>query len=311
MASVFSARLRRVAVVDEVTYGTTPATPSFQEMRVGSGSNFKTEKKTVSIEELHPDSNVRDEIMVGQDVSGYLPFQLSYGGVFDTFLAAALRGTWATNVLSNGVLRQPKTFEETLTGVDGVSTYHRFSGCEIDQFSLDATANKDITGSMTIVGQKETTGGAIIAGATYAAPSTTNVMSSLSAANLSVASLAPTPRIKRVSFQIANEFEPIQEVGNLYRTDQIPGLAQITGEIDALFTDLALYNLFLSHGAGSLAFTIGSVTLEKYTISFPAIRFQSAEKTAGGQTGAVMVNIKFRAVGDAASPSITITRAVA
>ncbi len=83
-----------MAYVAEATYGTTPATPTFKNLRHTSTS-LALSKETLESEELRQDRQVADVRHGAYQVGGDLGFELSYGS-YDDLLQAALGGTWST-----------------------------------------------------------------------------------------------------------------------------------------------------------------------------------------------------------------------
>ena len=84
----------RVALryVAESVWGTTPSTPTMQNLNLTSES-FKSNINTVTSETLRSDRNVSDITTVGGGASGDMGFELRYGDL-DDFIEAALGGTW-------------------------------------------------------------------------------------------------------------------------------------------------------------------------------------------------------------------------
>ncbi len=78
--------------IPEVTFGITPATPAFNELRYnGESINFNI--NNVVSDEIRSDRMTSDLIQVQADASGDFNFELSYS-VFDEFIEACLAGTW-------------------------------------------------------------------------------------------------------------------------------------------------------------------------------------------------------------------------
>lgn len=307
--TIASTSRTRAAYVSEVTFGTTPATPTFLEIRRTNG-NLRTKKTTAVSEEIHLDRNVRAEYQLAQDVEGSYDFELSYGS-FDDLLAGAVFGTWATNVLVNGSTEQSFTFEETTDVGGGSFTYSRFLGCEVDSLALNFAARKGVTGSVNLQGVSEAVDTAIITGATYTAPNTNIIETSNSVAALSVLGITPAPIVKTLSLNIANNLRKREKLGSLYIDSFGTGQIDVTGSLDAYFVSNALYQQVLSHGSGAISLTIGAVTNKKYTISIPVAQFLDGSRILGGKNDDVMVRIPFRGVADSAPKSISITRQVA
>lgn len=300
----------RFGYVAEATFGTTPATPTFKPIRA-TGAGFRTNKTTVVSDEIRPDRNVVDEPQTGQDVAGSYDFELSYGS-FDDFLEAALFGNWTDDVLKNGTTPKSFTIEETLR-IGGVqSSFSRFTGVMVNALSLSLPSRQKVTGSLDLMGQKESLAAAIITGATYTDPSTEPVLTaSAHVSALSVAGIADI-KLRSVNLSFANNLRTRPVVGTLFSEEFGWGDCDVTGTIEAYFASNALYQAVLDHGGGALSLTIGAGANKKYTIALPKTVFLNGERRVGGKNDDVMVTIPIRGVFDeTAEASAVITRAVA
>lgn len=300
----------RVAAVAETVFGTTPATPSFKTLRTTSGG-LRTQKTTGTSNERQADRNVRDEFQLGQDVNGSYDFELTYGSL-DDILAAALMGTWATNTLKNGITPSPFTFEETYE-LGATDVFRRFSGCMVNTLSLAIGARAAVTGSFALLGRMEALAEAIVAGATYAAPSTTPVSTaSANVASLAVAAIDPAPKVRSLSLQLSNNLRTRPVVGSLYSEEFGAGRFDVSGTLEAYFESKALYEQVLAHGSGALSLIVGNAANSKYRFTLPKIIFGDGNVTAGGNDDDIMVSLPFRAVYDTTEAcTLTIERAVA
>jgi len=310
MALPASVARTRVAEIIEVTNGTTPTTPVFQNLRV-TGAGLRSNKGTAPIRELRSDANVIAEVQTAQWATGAYNFALSYGS-FDDIFSSALRNTWSTNVLKNGTSIISMTFEETLDH-NGSSTYARVPYALVDTLSLQIDAEKEVTGSFGLIGQKLVVDTAIASGATYTATNTKMPMAAgLSVAALSVLGLS-TPKVKGLKLDIKNGIRRRHVVDSLYPDSFGYDLMDVTGSVDIYFDSNAALTQVLNHGTGSIAATIGQTTNEKYTISLPVVQFLDGVRQLGGTNADVLMSIPFRATGsdNSSNPSISITRAVA
>lgn len=300
---------RQIAYTAESVFGAVPATPTWKVLRT-TGGTLRTNKGTVVSDEVRADRNVSDELMVSQDVTGSYPFEFSFG-TFDDLLEAALCGTWAGNVVKNGIVQRSLSFEERLDLGGGAFSFSRFDGCQVNALSLALNTRGLITGSVDLMGQNETLDTGIVAGATYTAANTKQVQtSSTGVAGLTLAGGAA--KIRQLSLQINNNMRTRPLVGSLFTDSFGYGRADITGSAQFYFENNALYQQVLNHGGGAINFTVGSVANEKYVFSLPNCRFLDGERAPGGITDDAMVTIPFRAIFDGASgASIQITRAVA
>lgn len=300
----------RTAYIAETSYGVTPATPVFKELRVTNGGPRLNKSTTVS-DERRKDRNVAGLVQTGQDWAGDYSGELSYG-TFDDILEALLFGTWTTNVLKNGTTAKSFTFEETRQ-IGAGSSFSRYAGAMINSGSFNLQSRSIIAVGFNVMAHLETLDTAIVTGATYTAANTKTILNaSGSVASLAVAGITPTPKVRSLSFDINNNLRTRPVVGTLYSEEFGAGRCEITGTLEAYFETNDLYQAVLAHGGGALSFTAGEVTNEKYTFLMPKVTFGNGVVQTGGNNDDVTVSIPFQAVYDATEAcSIKITRAVA
>ncbi len=302
----------RVAYVPEATYGVTPATPTFRELRV-TGGGLKLNKSTVVSDERRADRNVSDLIQTGQDWAGDFNAELSYGS-FDDILEALLMGTWTTNVLKNGTTAKSFTVEETRK-VAGTPLYARWSGTRINSGKIGVTNRSKMTFDFNAMATAETLATAIVTGATYTAASTRpvfNASEAVSGLSLTGTGLTATPRVKSLSFDIANNLRTRPVVGSKLSAELGSGRFEVSGTAEVYFESHELYQAILDHGFGAFAFTAGFTTAEKYSFLLPKCVFGNGNVTAGGGNDDVMVSLPFQAVYDSTEAcTLKIARAVA
>jgi hypothetical protein len=298
----------RVAIVPEVTWGTTPASPTFQTLRAAEVS-MRSNKQTGISEELRADRNVTDEFMLGLGTSGNIRGELSYG-TYDDLMAAALQGTWATNVLKNGVVDSYFTVEETLE-LGATDSFSRFVGCKVNTMGLTVNARAVIGINFGLMGKSETLGTAALSGATYTAANTKAIQTASSGvASLTVGGLSPT--VRSISMNVNNNLFERPAVGSLYSAEFGDGSFDVTGDMEIYFENNTTYQAVLDHGGGAVEFTVGTVTAEKYTFRMGKIIFLNGERTPSRKNEDKMLRLPFRAVYSAADAcSLMVTRAVA
>lgn len=297
----------RVAFVAETTFGDTPATPSFDTLRVTSGG-LQTSKGTAVLDEIRSDQNVVDEVQVSQDVDGSYPFEFSYGS-FDDLLEAALGSSWSSDVIQNGTTERSFSFEETIER-GATDAYRLFKGCRINTFSLNITARQKITGSIGILGKQEVISTAAVAGATYTDPNSETVMvAGASVGSISISGLT-NPCVQSMSIEINRNMRRINCVDSIHSDDIANGRCDVTGEIEVYFKDNAEYEAFLNHSTASISATIGHDADKKYTISIPRAVWLSGAMKVGGNDDDIMVRLPFRGT-LSSDHSIQFTRAVA
>lgn len=299
---------RGIAVIAEATYGTTPATPAFNYMRVLEGSGMSVQKQTDIIRQLSDHSNPFDLVELGYDTSGTYQLVPSYGGAFETLLAGAFKSTFSTNTMWNGRTQPSYTIEEKITGT--AANYHRFTGVEIESIELVAQARSYLQASISTTGKDATMSTSIVTGATYTAATTGEAMTSLSVANLAMLGLATVPSVRSIRLNVSHAHTPITVVGNKYRVGTSMDQINATGTVETMFEDKSAYDLFLNHTQGALSFTVGATTLQKYKFTLPAVRFNEGTVSQTGN-GPVLVTLGFTAVYDGTNGTVKVEKAVA
>ncbi len=305
--AIASGSARRIAFIKEAAYGVTPANPAFQIFRA-TGGGPRTNKSTATSNEIQADRNVRDEFLLGVDVAGAYDFELTYG-TLDPLLEGLLFAAWDDDVIKNGVLPSSYTFEEFIE-MGATDSFSRFTGCMINSLSLNIASRAAMTGSLNLMGQKETLGTAILAGATYLDPNDNPV--STSSANVAALTVAGTsPKVRSLSIEINNNLRTRPVVGSKFSEQFGYGRCEVSGTLEAYFESNALYQSVLDHGNGALSFTVGVDANEKYQFDLGKIIFGNGERRPGGNDDDVMVSIPYRAVlNDADDCTIKITRAI-
>ncbi|WP_316172412.1 phage tail tube protein [Bradyrhizobium sp. SZCCHNRI2049] len=95
MADLQTTNRVALAKVRETTFGVTPANPAFKAIRQTS-SGLNANPKTVITQEIRPDRQVTDLILVGQEAGGSVGGEVAFS-VVDDDLEEALQGTWSNN----------------------------------------------------------------------------------------------------------------------------------------------------------------------------------------------------------------------
>ncbi len=80
-------------IVPEVTAGITPATPAFQQLRITGTPNLAFAPVTVTTNEIRPDRQITDLILVGAEAGGDAGFELS-ASALDTIIEGAMLSSW-------------------------------------------------------------------------------------------------------------------------------------------------------------------------------------------------------------------------
>lgn len=310
-----NASQNRLSRITEAAWGTTPTTPAFTNLRMTS-ENLAPSKNTVRSNEIRPDRNITDEIMVGRAIEGGMDFELSYG-VFDPMIQSLMFSSWSSDVIKNGAgVGESMTLERRIALPSGSYDYMRFVGCVVNQMSLDISAGEIITGRFDVMGKWGGRATSIITGATYTDSDDAAVMSAASQfGSLSMDGITGTPKIRSISIQMTNNIRQQDALGSIDAIGLAPGRFEATGSMEVYFENGNMFDAFLNHDDVALEFTLGSVTAEKYTFLFPTIKLGgNPGSNTGGNDEDVMATFDFTAIYDrltSEAAAVKITRAVA
>lgn len=267
--TVASAARHGLAYVPEADAGTTPPTPAMAYLRHTSCS-LGVSRDSFTSEEKRPDRQIADVRTGTHKVGGSIGFELSYGE-FDLFLAAALAGDWASDVLKAGTVEHSFTLERRHPDI---GEYTSYKGCYINKFSLSIKPNAMITGSFDIVG---------LAGATSTTPlaatptaSKTDMTYDSYRGELIEGGL-PIGVVTALDIALDNGIQPQFVLFEKSAPFVSWGKSSLTGSLSVFFTDNTMAQKFLDGTYSSVEFTLGDGTSKSYTITIPRVLYTGAD----------------------------------
>jgi hypothetical protein len=278
-----------VSYVKEATYGVTPATPAMKFVR-GTGSGLNMTKTTFQSAELRADRAIQDFRHGVRQTGGDLPVELSYGS-YDDLLEGVMFGTWADNVLKNGVDLHSYTMERGFTDVD---QYMVFTGVMLNQLQFSVAPDGIVTGTFTTIGKDQSVG-----------------TTPLDAAPEAVSSFAPfdsftgdlliggveSKVVTALDLTINNGITPAFVIGENKAVRLIDGRCNITGNLTAFFEDAAMIDRFINETETSVQFTLGD-GVRTHQWLLPRVKFGSADVQVQGE-GGVTISMSYQALHDA------------
>ena len=302
--SIGTSNAVQVGIVPETTFGTTPANPTFELLRITSES-INADFENVVSEEIRSDRNRSDTVRVRTGVTGDIGFELSIASM-NTLIQAALCGTWSAPVanlssLKNGVVKRSFTIQKKFNDTDTV-LYQNFVGVRFDTLELNLTPGEIVTGTIGVMGKTGNMTGVAIAGQTYATAPTTRVLNATGDVSAILDSGATSSELyNSVSISIANNLRSLEAIGNLGPVDINYGVMDVTGNIEFYFKNATVYNRFVNNSAFSMAIKIQDESGDYYNIKLPRIKLETAEITAGGLDQDLTVSCTYRAMYDPTS----------
>ncbi len=310
MAATATGARHSMGAIAEVTYGTTPATPAFVDVRHTS-VNIGLTKTALESAEIRSDRQIAHFRHGNKSVAGDVGFELSYG-TFDQFLEAALGGTWAvdtpgigTDQLQVGTTRRSFSIERLFANL-ATPEYHRYTGAEVNSFSLSVAPDAIVTGTFNFIAQDTSIGTAIITGATYPAASTTEPFDSFSGTITEGGSAIAT--VTSVEMTLENGLNPLFVVGSALTDRPVIGKSRVTGTLTTYFQSKTLLDKFINETSSSLVFTLTDPAGNLYDFTLPNIIYTGGQPDVEGE-GEVTVALPFTALYDSTEGSnITIER---
>lgn len=293
--------------VAETVYGQTPATPAFKPIR-HTGTTLGLSKESLQSEEIRDDRQIADFRHGARQVGGDINFELSFGS-FDDLLEAVTLGTWVADGapggdgdrLKAGTVRRSFTVERFFGDIATADKpYHRFTGVELNTLALAISANVMITGTFGTVGSDMSTAQAIIAGATYAAPTTTSPLDSFTGTLNENGT--PIAVITEIQLNLENGLEARFVVGSKKSILPSIGRSNVSGTITAYFENSLLLDKFINETESSIVFELPDGAGNKYVFTLPRIKYNGGQPDVEGE-GPITLSMPFQALLDSVTQS--------
>jgi hypothetical protein len=295
----------RWGYIAEATAGTTPATPAFQLIRPRAGSVLKVNRPRTESSELRPDRKLGSTYGGIGGGSGTIKTLLFHETFQHDMLAMAMCGAWATDVLTDGLLALPKTFERRFNAGSNL-IFDRLKGGQVDKLALSVIPNQETTVDYTLTSLGGVSDSAIISGATYVAADTSEPADYADVSNISAFGLTNFS-LTQIDLAIANNLDGQPKLGSRDLKGIGLGKSRITGSLRMYLDDPAYYAAALANAAGEVEFTIGHADGSRYIFTIP--NAEIGDNGADDSTGDGILMINFTAKFDSDSGAqMAVTR---
>ena len=281
--------------IAEVTYGTTPSTPTWTPLP-HTGTTLALSKDGIESEKLRGDRQVEDFRHGNKSINGDVSAEMEYGA-FDDILEAVFCGTWSTNVLVPSGTRRSFTLERKF-GDLATPEYHRYTGCEFNTLGLSIAPNAMVTATFGVVGKDLALATSEIASSTYSADIGNTPFDSFTGAITEGGSSIAT--VTSLEVTIENGLEPLFSVGSATTNRPSIGKSRVTGSLTTYFDSKALYEKFINETESAIVCTLTDVDGNDYIITLPRVKYNSGQPDVSGE-GAVTVSMDFVALYDSSS----------
>lgn len=297
----------RIAIIAEVTAGTTPATPAFLVVRERQTAANVSRPRLES-----PERRANRRLASSFAGLNSNPFSIAAIPAGDTALdllfSSLLKNTWSTDVLVDGSTNVTFTLEERFDLASDM--YRRLTGAQCGTMNFRSTNGQviDITfGGLALASALDT---AIIAGATYVAATTDDPATSINVTGLSMAGI--TGKLMSMNIDVTQNLADRHQHGSADPFGQRNGAFRVTGSLEIYFETQAAYAAAAASALADLEFTWGSTTLEKYTFLLSSARPHNPQINEGGNSTDNILRVDFMAEDSGATDGqMKITRNVA
>jgi hypothetical protein len=275
--------------IEEVVFGTTPATPAFKGFRHNSTS-LNLNRAAFGSEELRPDRMIADYRAGTKSVEGNVVTELSQTS-HDDMLAAALCGTWVGNVLKAGSVRKSFSLERHF---QDINEFLRYRGAQVDTLQISMTTGAVVGLTFGYWAKGMDVAQAIIVGATYPAAPSTPTMDAISGSITENG--IPIAVATEVTLNLANNLNPRFVIGSAESLEPSIGRSNLTGTLSAYFESSVLYQKFLTNADSSLEVVCSDGT-ESFTFLVPKLKYTGGDVPVSGE-GPVSIQMPFQGILD-------------
>ena len=289
----------RVMLIEEATYGTTPATPSGYVIPVtGIGGSWFS-RNLIDVPTLRANRNPAAPVRGNTSVSGSytIPLGLEYIGWIMKHALGDDVDTGTTTVThvskagfsgaTAGDLPVGLTHEIGFTDID---QYHIYTGCKLNGFTVNGSSEGVCTVDVQVVGQDyaQDTSSLDASPTSYTDTAIDHFLLTMEEGGSGITN------VKECSLTFSNNIDTSQYViGSAGQVGALPsGICSCTGSITALFENDVLLTKAENHTESSLSliWTSGSYS---WTLHIPELVYEPASPTVSGPDG-IVATLNFR-----------------
>lgn len=301
-----SADLVQIAIVKEVDYGVTPATPQFEVLPItGEGVAANVSKTDSNM--MTSDRQVLDSIVTNITAEGDLSTELTITPAMEILIESAMANDLVD--IAPAISGRPP-LSETIIGQDQISftiekrfpdpvtpgsfIYHRIPGCVTNTFNMTASAGEPATITASVLGTTLVPATTIITGATYITPVNPTILRGPDVITLNVEGHSVSANcFGDFSIDLNNNYRGLLCLGYLGNKEMAISKANVTLSATVHFVDNTLLQALLDQTETAVDYemTTGAaidpgVFFASY---FPRVKLDGDEIVAGG-TGEDVVN---------------------
>ncbi len=216
--------------------------------------------------------------------------------VASTYVSAAVTG----RTLINGTTKTSYFLEADFEDLTAVK---HFSGMEIDGMTLSVASQQIITGAFTFVGKRGFTASTSQASTTASAGTNVPMTAAVNVLDIFEGGERLTNAVQSIDIALANNSRPRPQVASKTGAQPGDGGVDVTGQLNAYFEEIRMFNKLINHTTTSVDIKIDDVDGNMIIISLPAIKFSGGTPNAPGIDQDVFLPLDFVAFRDTTTDS--------
>jgi hypothetical protein len=292
----------RIAIVAEVTAGTTPATPAMLVVPVSPGDGMNWTSETAESPVLLPNRASQGTRRTAYSSNGSIKGVLQYSSYTDVLFQSALSGALSSSVITGGNTDLHMTVEKTMTQ-GGSPLYKRFNGVQCNKIDLKADVTGMVDMSYGLVGFGNTATTALTS-PTYTSP-TTSPMAGPDVANVKIGGVTAANCLM-ASFSVETE-KAIQNVfGQLYGIGIASGKRKASIELTFFRSDMTFETSYATTDTTvGVYFEVGSAG---NGYRFELLKANVSAPEDGNDKNSNTIKLVFTACDNAGASDVKITK---
>lgn len=259
--------LTTLGFVEEVTFGTTPASALQLLRRTGGGLTFN--KPFVVSDEIRADLRAGQPVQTGLTAQGSVNVEWSYG-TLDTLLEGMLFEAWATNVLHDGTTAKSYTFVDRFPSLTPAQ-YLAYKASRINEITMELALGAIVKGSVGIMSASPSIT-QTQPGSGTTAETTTKPFNCVNMVTGLKWNSSPLSRVTGVSLTMSRALRFQQQVGTLAPWGIGYGRLLVKGSITQYFVSDYLMDAYFADTQAPLEFTLDDGD-SQIKVELPQIKF--------------------------------------
>ena len=272
-------------ILESSGFGTLPA-GSMTPLRA-KPSKMTLKKDTYTSDEVRADRAVADLRHGMRKAEGSLDGDLMLTG-WDSFIEAALQGTWTADVCKMGTTLRTFCIEQSFADI---AEYRLFKGMAVSKMKVSAKPGALVEISFDFIGQDATSSATPSANATGSQDTHSPMTYAKGTIKEGGSNIA---YITGLDFEIDNGLGTVGVIGSDLTPDIFNGRSNLKGTMTALFKDQVMLDKFLNETESSIEVNfVDSVSATmSHNIKIPRVKYTGGD-IAPPKEGAVIISLPF------------------